>query len=185
MKPLFTIHAGEFLVDYEIERRFPSLNVWIPAKDTGVDLLISNKTNKHTISLQVKFSRDYIYTNLRDAAFHTIRAGGWWTPTRHQITNSQAEYWVFVLVGVTTSRRFDFIIIKPDELLVRLNNIHGDYSKKFNCYLWVTEDNRCWETRGLKRAEQTKIANGSYHNDDRDFTRYFGNWNPLKDLSNL
>jgi hypothetical protein len=38
MKSLFTIHAGEFLVSEAIERKFPKVNVWVPAKDTGVDL---------------------------------------------------------------------------------------------------------------------------------------------------
>ena len=51
MKPLFTVHAGEFLVDCEIERKFRDVNVWIPAKDTGVDLLVSNKHNTRTLSL--------------------------------------------------------------------------------------------------------------------------------------
>ena len=59
MKPIFTIHAGKFLVDHEIERKFRRVNVWIPAKDTGVDLLVSSNDNTTTVSLQVKFSRDY------------------------------------------------------------------------------------------------------------------------------
>jgi hypothetical protein len=44
MRPLFTLHAGEFLVGEYIERTFPSLNVWVPAKDTGVDLLITDES---------------------------------------------------------------------------------------------------------------------------------------------
>jgi hypothetical protein len=42
MRPLFSIHAGEFLVGNEIERRFPAATLWLPAKDTGVDLLVTN-----------------------------------------------------------------------------------------------------------------------------------------------
>lgn len=101
MKPLFTIHAGEFLVDCEIERKFRRVNVWVPAKDTGIDLLVSNSDNSKTVSLQVKFSRDYLVTNLTDAVLRTeLHAGGWWTPTPGQIENSRAEYWVFVLFTV-------------------------------------------------------------------------------------
>src|SRR5665213_2497482 len=54
VKPLFTVHAGEFLVVDYVDRHFRSLNVWIPAKDTGVDLLVSDRTNKHTVSMQEK-----------------------------------------------------------------------------------------------------------------------------------
>jgi hypothetical protein len=39
MRPLFTVHAGEFVVGNEIESRFPEATLWLPAKDTGVDLL--------------------------------------------------------------------------------------------------------------------------------------------------
>src|SRR4051812_16365639 len=100
MKPLFTIHAGEFLVDHEIESRFRRVNVWIPAKDTGVDLLVSNRDNTKTVSLQVKFSRDYLVTHIKNSALKRgLRACGWWTPTRQQIKKSRAQYWVFVLIG--------------------------------------------------------------------------------------
>jgi hypothetical protein len=81
VKPLFTVHAGEFLVGCEIEKQFPSVNLWLPAKDTGIDLLVSNNDNTKTISLQVKFSRDYLVTHLQD--FRTsLRACGWWKLTR-------------------------------------------------------------------------------------------------------
>jgi hypothetical protein len=120
VKPLFMVHAGEFLVDREIEQKFRRVNVWIPAKDTGIDLLVSNNENSETVSLQVKFSRDYLVTHLKDAAFRReLRAYGWWTLTRQQIENSRAQYWVFVLVGFA-NRSFDFIIIKPRDLLKRL-----------------------------------------------------------------
>jgi hypothetical protein len=66
VKPLFTVHAGEFLVAHEIESEFPRVNLWVPAKDTGVDLLVSDKSNKTTLSLQVKFSRDYLVTHMKD-----------------------------------------------------------------------------------------------------------------------
>jgi len=33
------------------------LNAWIPAKDTGIDLLVTDRDNHHTASLQVKYGR--------------------------------------------------------------------------------------------------------------------------------
>lgn len=46
MRPLFTIHAGEYVVGEFIENNLGDLNVWIPAKDTGIDLLVTNKENQ-------------------------------------------------------------------------------------------------------------------------------------------
>jgi hypothetical protein len=40
------------------------VNVWIPTKDTGVDLLVSDRKNKKAVSLQVKFSRDFLATHM-------------------------------------------------------------------------------------------------------------------------
>lgn len=42
MKPLFTIHAGEFLVGEFIQQNFSRTSLWIPAEDSGVDLLVSD-----------------------------------------------------------------------------------------------------------------------------------------------
>jgi hypothetical protein len=101
MKPLFSIHAGEFLtVDY-IERNFRKVNVWIPTKDTGVDILVSDKKNKKGLSLQVKFSRDFLATHMAAVFQEPLRACGWWTLNRQKLANSAANYWVFVLVGPT------------------------------------------------------------------------------------
>ena len=130
-------------------------NVWIPTKDTGIDLLVSNSDNTKTVSLQVQFSRDYLVTNMKDAVLLTeLRACGWWTPTRRQIEKSRAPYWVFVLVGFA-NRSTDFIIIKPADLLKRLDVIpvHGKTAKKFQSYLWVTQQGRCYDTRGLNRSD--------------------------------
>jgi hypothetical protein len=35
MKPIFTIHAGEYLVGSHIESKFKKLNVWLPTKARG------------------------------------------------------------------------------------------------------------------------------------------------------
>ena len=183
MKPLFTVHAGEFLVGCEIEKLFKNVKVWIPAKDTGIDLLVSNDDNTKTVSLQVKFSRDYLVTNAKDPTILSeLRAGGWWTPTRQKIKDSKAQYWVFVLVGFA-NRSTDFIIIKQDDLLKRFDAIHGKSAKKFQSYLWVTRQGKCYETRGLNRSDQLLIAKKKFKNDARDFTNYLNNWAPVKALN--
>ena len=47
MKPLFSIHEGEFLVgDYITRNMSKKYEVWVPAKDMGVDLLVTTKKGK-------------------------------------------------------------------------------------------------------------------------------------------
>ncbi|MBM7457244.1 putative helicase [Oceanisphaera litoralis] len=80
MQPLFTIHAGEYLVGSHIEQAMTDpngdkINVWIPSKDTGVDLLITDKNNKKTTSLQVKFSKDFLITNGRKEYQSQLKSG--------------------------------------------------------------------------------------------------------------
>ena len=60
MKPISSIHAGEYLVGTHIEENYKTFNVWLPSKDTGIDLLVTDKTNNKTVSLQVKFSKDFL-----------------------------------------------------------------------------------------------------------------------------
>ena len=64
MKSLFTIHAGEFVTGEHIERKFRKVNVWLPSRDTGTDLLVTDAKNKTSVSLQVKFSRDFFNNSL-------------------------------------------------------------------------------------------------------------------------
>jgi hypothetical protein len=186
MKPLFTVHAGEFLVGCEIEKKFPRVNVWLPGKDTGIDLLLSNKDNTRMLPLQVKFSRDYLVTHIKDpTVFRNLRACGWWTPTREHIKGSPAQYWVFVLLGF--SRTAEFIFIKPDDLLRRLVSIRRKKGKRdihrLDTYFWVTQKGTCFETRDLDRAQQVAYAQGKCDDDARDFTQYLNNWKPIKALN--
>lgn len=88
---------------------------------------------------------------------------------------------MFVLAGFE-HRSTDFVIIKPSELLNRLNAIHKK-GKTIQSYLWVTEKNRCWESRGLKRQEQLAIAQGQYSNSQRGFSAYLNNWGPIQALN--
>jgi hypothetical protein len=97
MRPIFTIHAGEYLVATKIEESFPGLRVWIPSKDIGVDLLVTDDEQNKIASLQVKFSKDYLATDARSVATPDIASGGWWTLKRKKILESPADLWVMVL----------------------------------------------------------------------------------------
>ena len=126
MRPIFTIHAGEFLVGEHIEKRFPELNVWIPSKDTGIDLLVTNKNNaSRSVSIQVKMSRDYKPAFATDNFSRVLLAGGWLTLAHDKIEDSKADYWVFILVSHERKMKPKYIIIPPSELLRCLVGIHG------------------------------------------------------------
>ncbi len=59
MRPLFTIHAGEYLVGLHVQKSL-KLNAWIPAEDIGIDLLITDSDNLRAVSLQVKYGKDFL-----------------------------------------------------------------------------------------------------------------------------
>jgi hypothetical protein len=184
MKPLFTIHAGEYLVASHIEENFPRVNVWIPSKDTGVDLLISDSRSKRTVSLQVKFSKDFLFTTMqpifRDKGSR-LRACGWWTINREKLKKSAADFWVLVLFGFN-GRTKDFVIVSPGDLLQRLESIHGP-QKVFQTYLWVTKA-QCWETRGIGRQDLLSIARGQQGEGIRNFSQWLNIWTPIEQLNN-
>jgi hypothetical protein len=180
MRPLFTIHAGELLVGDYLEKKFRHVNIWIPARDSGVDLLVTDRTNRRPVSLQVKFSRDWLVTHGRAQHQKALRASGWWSLNRKKIAASRADYWVFTLIGFANRSR-DYIVVARRELLRRLDKIHGRTSR-FDLYLCVTEKEKCWDTRNLKLEDVELIAEGKYRNAARDFSAFLNNWEPISRL---
>lgn len=180
MTPLFTIHAGEYVVAHYIEKKFPRVNIWVPAKDTGVDLLITDTKNKHSISVQVKTSRDFLVTQAGED-FQNLCSSGWWTFNRQKIQTSSAEYWILLIVRPRS--KHDFIIIKPTDLLRQLDKIHANLDR-IQSYLLVTAKGQCWETRGLKISEKRSISEGQFPSDSpRNFSRYLENWTAIEALN--
>lgn len=181
MKPLFTIHGGEFLVGSHIQRKFRRVNLWLPAKDSGVDLLVTDSQVLNAVSLQVKFSRDFLVTDMAAVFQKPLRACGWYTIKLNKLRKSAADLWVFVLLGFERRTR-DFIIVPRRQLWRRFQSIHGS-PKTIQCYLWVTARNGCWEARGLRRKDQVQIANGGFRERHRDFTKWLNNWGPIEKLN--
>jgi len=170
MTPLFTVHAGEYLVGSYIEEHFKRLNVWITSKDTGIDLLVTDHENRRTASLQVKFGKDFLPIkgpHLQDP----LRVWSWFTIDREKLRESKADFWVFVLRGFKKHAP-DFVIVPTNQYRRCLTAIHRRKEKKIQSYLCVTEHNRCWEPRGLKRDDEFRIAAGTFKNQLRDFTAY-------------
>jgi hypothetical protein len=182
MKPIFTIHAGEYLVGSFIEENYKNLNLWIPSKDTGIDLLITDQKNNFNVSLQVKFSKDFLITHGTKEQQRNFESWGWWTLNREKITNSPADFWVMVMHTFNDKNRH-FMIIEPKELLRRMNALHPK-SKSLQTYLWVTSSKKCWETRGLSKENLALVAKDLFFNTDRDFTKYLNNWKPIEERFN-
>lgn len=180
MKSLFTIHVGEYLVGSYIERDFKNVNVWVPSKDTGIDLLLTNSNNSKTVSLQVKFSKDFLTTSMDEVFQKGLKSCGWWTLDKSKIKKSKADYWVFVLHRFN-AKDLEFVIIQPKKLIQLFNRLKRE-GNILQSYIWVTEKGRCWETRGLKKQDQILLANHSYKNTNRDLTTYLNNWKPIKDI---
>src|SRR5262245_6077403 len=179
MRPLFTVHAGELLVGSEIERRIRHAAVWVPPKDTGIDLLVTSKRTDRPGSLHVKCSRD---CSMHEPGFVAF---GWWTLDREMIRESKADFWVFVLLPLEPKRslgrkNIEYVIIPPKELAGRLGRIHGR-TKRVDSYLGVTAKKRCWEGRGLRGSDKALIAVGQdgHIEKDRDFTPYLNAWQLL------
>ena len=184
MRPMFTVHAGEFLVGEHIEKRFPELNVWIPSKDTGIDLLVTNKKDSSkSVAMQVKMSRDYKPAHATDNFSRKLLAGGWLTLAHDKINKSSADYWVFILVSHERKMEPKYIIIPPSELLVRLVKIHGQ-SKRYHFYPWVLNTGVALQGRGLSKKEKKELAAGSYSLGDRDLSEYLEYWSPLEKIRN-
>ena len=183
MRPIFTVHAGEFLVGEHIEKKFPELNVWIPSKDTGIDLLVTNKNNSSkSVSLQVKMSRDYKPMHAADEFSRKLVVGGWLTLAYDKIKHSSADFWVFILVSHERRMAPKYIIIPPSELLRKLENIHGKL-KNYHFYPWVLDTGVALQGRGLSKKEKKELADGVYSLGERDLSTYLEYWLPLESIN--
>ena len=178
MQQRFTIHAGEYLIGSYIEENFKNYNVWVPSKDTGIDLLVTNSKNNKAVSLQVKYSKDYVITHMKPEYQNKFRAWGWWTLNRDRIKKSKADLWVFVMQSFV-EKTIECVVLSPPTLLKTLKRIHGN-KKLFQTYMWVGCNNKCWETRGLNKSEKILIANNRFKCADRNLTSFLDNWKLMK-----
>ncbi|MGQ0665652.1 MAG: hypothetical protein ACT4O4_01335 [Nitrospiraceae bacterium] len=140
---------------------------------------MSDAKNRKTVSLQIKFSKDFNPTHGSPLLQSRLMAAGWWTHEPKKIRQSNADLWVFVLPSFV-EKQTSFIILPPKDLLRRFRSIHGASNKRIHSYLRVTKTQRCWETRGLANADQELVALDRYSNVDRDFTVFLNAWRQLE-----
>lgn len=182
---MFSVHAGEYLTGSHIENKFRHVNVWVPAKDTGIDLLVSDGANRRTVSLQVKYSKDFLVAHMQRQSpefQRKLRACGWWTLNNEKLRRSYANFWVFVLQGFANTS-VDFVVIPPQELLRRLRRIHHGQPRIWQVHLWVTKSDRCWETRNLSKDDKLLITDDKYADLSRNFGKYLNAWRPIARLN--
>src|ERR1700674_2138939 len=117
MKPIFTIHEGEFLVGDYINRKLGyKYNVWVPTKDIGVDLLVTRKGHKgKPVGLQVKFSRSF---DVHKELTRDVLATSWYTLDPKKVRQSQADLWVFVFMTLRHEKYF--VLLPAAELRNRI-----------------------------------------------------------------
>ena len=173
MKPLFTIHEGEFLVGDHISRTLGrKYDVWVPTKDSGVDLLVTDRRRRgKAVGLQVKFSRGF---NIREELARHVVATSWFTLDPKKIRRSLAELWVFVIL--TLRHEQHFVVIPTKELRKRTPRGQG---KMWNLYLWVYAEGSCYQVRDLGKDETLDTVHRGVRDRHRDFSEWLENWRLL------
>jgi len=91
MKPLFTVHVGEYLVGSYIEQHYKRVSVWIPSRDTGVDLMVSDRRGRSTVSIQVKFSKDFLPTHVAPEFREPLRVCAFFLINRDKLRASHVR----------------------------------------------------------------------------------------------
>jgi len=177
MTPIFTVHAGEYLVGTHLERTFRGCRVWVPSKDSGIDLLLTSASCSRTVSLQVKYSRDYVDTSPADSALRKITRSSFLSVQRRKLEASPARYWVIVLHSFT-SKSPRFLIITPRELLRRIETHHGRQDT-YRLYFCVVGEDECWDLRCPVAEKRAALASGTIA-PSRDFSGFLDDWSKIR-----
>ena len=85
------------------------------------------------------------------------------------------------LVPMTAAMDTAAIIVRPEELVRRFDQIHGK-KDTIQSYLRVTREaeRRCIESRGLKKKEERAIVYNELPVPEiRDFSKYLNNWESI------
>lgn len=177
MTPIFTVHAGEYLVGTHLERTFRSCRVWIPSKDSGIDLLLTDASCSRAVPLQVKYSRDYVDSSPAKPAYRAITRLCFLSVQRQKIVTSPARYWVIVLHSfISKSPRF--LVITPSELLKRIEAHHGRQTT-YRLYFSVVDETKCWDLR-CPVAEKTEALKSGTITPSRDFSEFLDDWSNIR-----
>ena len=169
--------ASQYLVGTHLELVFRGCRVWVPSKDSGIDLLLTNASCSRTVPLQVKYSRDYVDSSPADLAFAGITRSSFISVQRRKLKTSPARYWIIVLHSfVSKSPRF--LIVTPRELLKRIEAHHG-HQDTYRLYFCVIGETKCWELRCPVAEKRKALASGSIA-PSRDFSGFLDDWSRIR-----
>lgn len=177
MKPLFTVHEGEFLVGDYIGRNIgKKYEVWVPTKDEGVDLLVTRRKGKQKpVRVQVKFSRGF---GGRYIPPEKLLARGWFTLKPPKVRDSRADLWVFVIL--TLRHEAHYVLVPTSELRKRMPKKPG---KIWHLYPTVIRPKRCYDFRNLNKDESQLCVLHGPKDKKRDYSRFLENWKLLDEMS--
>ena len=176
MTPAFTVHAGEYLVGTHLERTFRGCRVWIPSKDVGIDLLLTDASCSRAVPLQVKYSRDYADSSPVNPAFPGITRSSFLSVQRQKIETAPARYWIVVLHSFS-SKSPRFLVITPSELLNRIEAHHGRQNT-YRLYFCVVDEAKCWELRCPVAEKRDALTSGTITS-SRDFSGFLDDWSKI------
>jgi hypothetical protein len=152
--------------------------VWLPSKDSGIDLLLTDGECSRAVSLQVKFSRSWEW---EEPAFGAIKIiSSFFTVQRRKVETSPAQYWVFVL-NPFHSKHSRFLVITKKELL-------EEHIKKYPggqnaCRLYFSlvgeSETKCWDLR-CSVAEKKEALRSRTIAPYRDYSRFLDNWSQMR-----
>ena len=178
MRPLFTIHGGEYLFANQLQKQFPTIKIWIPGKDDGVDFLLTDKSFNRPLSIQVKYSKDFNWSHGHKKVKQYLRSASWYSFKASNIRKSKADFWVLVNYD-GFQRTTDFLFIPPSELLQKLRALKRT-KERIECYVTVTNTDQAFETRSIKTNSLLQIISGELTDDSRNLTVYLNRWDFIK-----
>lgn len=178
MKPLFTIHEGEFLVGDHIartknlSRRF---EVYVATKDEGTDLLLARRRGKsRPIRLQVKCSRSFDGAAGKKVPTEAFSALGWYVlnkaklKIKNKLKASPSDFWIFVVH--TFEHKKHFVVVPVAELRRRARK--AKRGNRWHLYLTVLEGGRCYDLRGVKNADAKRAVSTRKIQGHLDYSDY-------------
>ena len=169
-----TFHGswGEYLVGAYIEHTYPQWCVWVPSKDTGIDLLRDGFTKQ-----EGSLTAGQVLQGLEpDSPPHLVQnklmATGWWTHQDQKIEKSKADFWVFVLPS--------FIEHETASLLFHQATSSGGFGQfmaeraRGNPLVSIGDEDGTLlgDARAAECRYQELIAFDRFSNQSRDFTRF-------------
>jgi hypothetical protein len=146
VRNLWSLEPGECIVAEEILERLKDCEVYFPAHDVGVDLLVV-KGEKH-VGIQVKESRYYV--NRRWRRGHV--GYSWHSIKKAKFLKRKADFYIFLtylpVVGEHKISRFEnkFLIVPSAELERRMT-VKDSGKNQIYSFCFHFEDGKVWDER--------------------------------------